>query len=608
MFFFYLSSKPYPQVKMNFLFIDQLFPGLVMDLRVLSRGTERYQLALYQHEGVLDLTENGTKLGNQDDPSERFRSFLALARENNADLGMTPEYACPWDVIRGVVGAPEQWPQAGKLWALGAESITPEQLTAFAAQYQGADVTVHFDQARLTGNGVFFDPLVYLFRATINDEPKLIVLIQFKTHHMGVWSGGELERNRLIEGREIYILRNHAGSVNLLTVICSEAMNFPAELDVTKRAAISWDDLPFLVLNPQVNPDPLHERFIAFRNFVFDQERKEIIGLNWNLSSKIGPHDLLREGTARSGIYMSSSEIDFKDKARIRKNHKLGLYYFYFGKTKHAYVLNSKPHAFLLEQLSVHITEGVQQQRMRNGPELNASYSHQADGTLAVNTAVSDDHLDCLVSLGCTNEFLSAAANCVLEKERLVCLSSGEFLPKSFDGWAGVDKLFSFRLLEATEVNNRITYTEDTSAGSHNQRRRYIEAVNELDGVILPDKQRYPDSLADLRTVPVQLAYAQDTDVNHVKFIEREKFRYNLVNEHGNMIKATVCYLGLSTLKKATEAFEFIQSVFETDSMNRQRVVVFYKEGLAPAVVADSFAGRIVITDEKGPSSFLSES
>jgi hypothetical protein len=590
----------------NFLFIEQIFPEVRINLRVLSRGTERYRLLMYQHEGVLDLTEKGSKLGNQDAPVEKFKSFFELAKEKNTDLVMTPEYSCPWDNIRGIVQNPELWPNDGKLWVLGAESITPAQIMEFYNQSNNNNVSVYFDRHRLNDNGVFFDPLVYIFKGTQNDEEKLFILIQFKTQHMGVRSGGDLERDRLIEGHEIYIIRNNIDSVNLLTVICSEAMNFPAMMDATQRANTGWNDRPYLILNPQVNPDPLHVDFIAFRKFVFDQERKEIIGLNWNLNSKIVKKNLLREGTSRSGLYLTSHDVNFDDHNRVRKNHRLGLYYFYFGKHKHAFILNSKPHGFLIENLSVHITEGVLPQRMRNGPELMESYFLQPDNTFA-RGEVSDDHLECLTALGCVNRFLTNAENCVIEKERLVCLSSGEFLPSTFESWAGLDKLFSIRLAEETEVNKRMTYAEDQSGDSQNQRQRYVAAVNELEGVILPDKSRYPGSIADLKSQPIYLGYAQTTDASHVKFIKREKFRYNLVNEQGEMVNATVCYLGLSDLKRATEAFEFLQSMFESDSMNRRRVVVFYKTGIHHAVKADGQAGRIVIPEETKPSSYLNE-
>jgi hypothetical protein len=590
---------------MNFVFIEQIFPDISLNLNALSRGTGRYRLALYQHEGVLSLTEGNTKLGNHDNPSNKFYSFFNKVRESNADLAMTPEYSCPWEVIRRLLDDPQQWPNDGKLWAIGAESITPKEIIDFTAQYNTNPIKVHFDESRLGENGVFFDPLVYLFRALVNNVPNLIVIIQFKTQHMGVRSGGDIERDRLKAGRDVYIIRNNADSVNLLTMICSEAMNFPQAMDMAQREALVWNDRPFLILNPQVNPDPVHERFIAFRNFVFEQEKKEIIGLNWNLNSKIGHQNLLRASGSRSGIYMTSPDIIFGDKSRMRNNHKLGMYYFYFGRTKHAFVLNSKPHVYIIDQLSVHITEGVPQQRMRNGPELIESYSFQPNGELIKNNIVSDDHLDCLDGLHCTNPFLTNATSCVLEKERLVCLSSYMFLPKTYEDWADLDKLFSVRLLEATEINNRISYTEDISAESQKQRQLYITAINELDSIILPDKRNYPESIADLKAYPVTLGYSQDIYANNSKHIEREKYRYNLVNQTGGMVKATICYLGVASLRQATEAFENIQSMFETDSMNRQRVVIFYKEGVRLAVKSDELAGRIVIADEKGPTSYL---
>ncbi|RZJ51250.1 MAG: hypothetical protein EOO19_01190, partial [Chryseobacterium sp.] len=260
---------------MNFIFIEQMLPGLQIDLRVLSRGTERYRMLLYQHEGVLGLTEHGTKLGNMADSTVKFRSFLDLACSEHPDLVMTPEYSCPWANIREILDDSEKWPAEGKLWALGSESITPEQLTGFATHYRSDQIVVHYDAGIFGGNGIFLDPLVYLFKATQNNEAKLIVLVQFKTQHMGVRTGGDLERDRLIEGRQIYIIRNNADSVNLIGVICSEAMNFPAAMGMQQRLDVGWNDRPFLVLNPQVNPDPIHEDFIAFRKFVTEQERKE---------------------------------------------------------------------------------------------------------------------------------------------------------------------------------------------------------------------------------------------------------------------------------------------------------------------------------------------
>ncbi|WP_439559040.1 hypothetical protein [Dyadobacter sp.] len=590
---------------MNFFFIDEILPGISINLRALSRGTERYRVLLYQHEGVLAFSD-GSKLGNLTDCTPQFRAFLNLARETSADLVMTPEYSCPWTNIREIMEDRSLWPVQGKLWALGAESITKEELRAFHSQYATDDKIFHFDATRLREELTFLNPLVYMFQASFGDNRMLVTLVQFKTKHMGVWGGGELERNHLIGGEVVYVLRNNVDSVNLLTLICSEAMNFPAAMGAAQLTQLGWNDRPFLILNPQINPDPLYSEFVAFRKFLFNQERKELISLNWNSSSKIGQDALLRGGTSRSGIYLNSNQVRFGDLGRIRKNHKLGLYYFYFGRDKHAYVLTSKAHAFLIENLSVNITEGVLAQRMRNGPEIMETFVLRASNTFVSEASISDDHRQVLLDLGCRNAFLNSADNCVLEKERLVCLSAGKFLSRPNESWSNLDQLFSIRLPESTENSKRVTFVEDTSDESRDQLKSYMVAVNTLDGEILPDKAQYPSSIADLKAQPVFLGYGQDVDDDHHKLIHKERYRYNLMNEEGQMIKATVCYLGMTTTQHAIQTYEFLQSMFEEDSMNRRRVVVFYKLGLVPLVIADVDAGRIVVVEERGLSSFLS--
>jgi hypothetical protein len=591
---------------MNFHFIDQILPEINIKLRVLSRGTERYRMLLYQHEGVLGFSEEQSKLGNLTDTSRQFRSFMTLARDKGADLVMTPEYACPWINICEIIENEDLWPADDKLWALGAESITPERLRSFQAKYDVDSKIVYFDTTRLKENLLFLNPLVYIFRARTGDDHKLVILIQFKTKHMGVWGGGELERNRLIEGQDVYIIRNNVNSVNLMTLICSEALNFSAAMGPNQRGEVGWNDRPFLILNPQINPDPLNTEFISFRKFVFEQERKEIISLNWSMSSRIGAAALLRGGTSRSGVYVSSNQVKFDDLDRIRKNHRLGLYYFYYGRDKHAYILNSKAHAFLIDNLSVSITEGIQAQRMRNGPEVMETFVLAPNHTFESKITISDNHQSILQDMGCQNVFLNSDGNCVLEKERLVCLSAGKFSHRLHDNWSNLDQLFSIRMLENTETNRRLTFVEDTTEETRQQLETYIAAVNTLDGEILPDKDQYPNSIADLRAYPIFLGYGQDVDHNHSKLIHKERYRYNLVNKDGSMIKATVCYLGSTTRTHAIKTFEILQSMFDTDSMNRRRVVVFYRLGLTPLSIADEDAGRIVVAEERGLSSFLS--
>jgi len=589
---------------MIFKTLDEILPGIEINLRVLSRGTGRYRMLLYQHEGTLCLSENETKLGNLTDTTAAFRSFLRLAKEKNVDLAITPEYSCPWSNIQEIIEAPDSWPADGKIWALGSESITPQQLIDFKRKFNDSDKIIYFDETRLNQNELFFDPLMYIFQGRVNGSQKLIILVQFKTLHMGVRSGGELERDRIILGQEIYIIRNNNNSINLLTLICSEAMNFPNAMNQQEKAKYNWNDHPFLVLNPQLNPDPIHPDFINFRRFMFEQERKEVISLNWNANSKIGKKELLQNGSSRSGIYLNSSDIQFENQVQINNNHKLGMYYFYASRNNHVFILNSKPHAYLLENLSVSITEGTPSQRLRNGPEVKEVYLLQDGSNLATMPTISDCHLECLEELGCENEFLNSQTNCILEKERLVCLTTGTFLSPPTTTWSSPEKLFSFRLKDNTEIIKRLTFAEDKDNESVQQRHQYIEAINVLDKEILPNKEKYPKSLADLKSFPVFLGYPQDATGK--KEIQRELYRYNLVTEEGKMVNATVCYLGLTSLRNATDTYIALRKLFDRGNMNWQRIVVYYKKGLETKIISHENPASYVNVEEKDPSSFLS--
>ena len=137
-----------------------------------------------------------------------------------------------------------------------------------------------------------------------------------------------MERNNLIVGSRIYILRNSPDSIRFMTLICSEAMNFEDNLQPQVRQTLMWADLPYLVFNPQLNPAPADSRFTDFRKFIFQSDNKEIISLNWNNRSTIGHGKMITHGSSRSGIYIKSDEINTTDYGRVKKNHALGLYYF----------------------------------------------------------------------------------------------------------------------------------------------------------------------------------------------------------------------------------------------------------------------------------------
>ncbi|MBB1644562.1 hypothetical protein [Sphingobacterium sp. UME9] len=571
---------------MEFKFIDDIFQGLTINLNVLKRTSEPYTTLLYQHEGVLSASDQ--RIGNRHDAAAKLRSYFTLLKETGADLALVPEYCCPFALLNEILNDPNKRPASNKLWAIGMESIKKDELVAYLGALD-ADIISYFDHRVLAVNKNFLDPLIYIFKAIKDGEEKLIVLVQFKNYHMGVWSGGDVERDNMIPGNEIYILRNCKTSVHMLSVVCSEAMNLSTEMNQNVQNDLLWGDVPFLVLNPQVNPGPSHPFFLGFRNFVLSVQRTEIIGLNWNNTSKIGGTELLRSKFSRSGIYTRTTDMNFKNLERIRENHKRGLYYFYYGADRHAFLLNSGAHAFLLKNTSVNINEGVAVQRMRNGPHLLSTYVFDANDNLQSVDEISDRHIDYLNSVGCRNAFLSDPENCVIEKELLACLSTGELPNKSSKNWSELNNIWSVKSVDNTEINRRITVAEDMDAESTRIRDKYAGLIEVLGTEILKNPTYMPDSLSDLRSEHLLLGYSKQRNTSNERLVGLQYFRCNITTVTGEMVWATVCYLDMASDERIGRVFEALQGLFDHDSRNRDRVVVFYKrDGIYQAKSSES--------------------
>ncbi|SEB02433.1 hypothetical protein [Pedobacter hartonius] len=577
---------------MQFKFLDEVIPSLTFDLAVLRRDTTRYSMLLYQHEGT--LFGSAERVGNNDQTLayKQSNAFLELLRQTNADLGVTPEYVVPWACLKEILDDTSKYPKNGKLWLLGMESIKKEDIAQFAADCTAASVKFHYDESVLEDQKSFLNTLIYVFWGKIEGTNRFIVIAQFKTKHMGVW-GTDLERNGMVDGKVIYVLKNNNSSVRLFTVVCSEAMNLAEALTAEARDYLHYEDSPYLLINPQVNPGPIHKHFLDFRNAVLSDERKEIISLNWSSNSRLGHDSLLKEGSGRSGIYTRSGQFSFGDTARIVKNHNLGMYYFYPGKDRHAFVLESKTSAFLIENLPVHITGGVAAQQRRNGPEVTAAFKLKNDFRWEALETVSDGHIDFLKNLDCENSFLMDPNQCILEKERLACLSSGEIPEKSDLHWSDVDKLLSLHFAETTEINNRATVAQDTSGASSDKRAYYAKAIEKLGGVILKDAENYPPSLAGLKNKTISVGYSQKKNTAHQKLTKENYFRYNMVAEGDEMIAATVCFLPLGGRADAVRVYERLRGLFTSDSMSKSRVVVYYETNQGFDCVSDLGAGSI---------------
>jgi hypothetical protein len=579
---------------MQFEFVSETF-NIPIDLTVLNRSVQPHNVLLYQHEG--ELTASAQRIGNAHDVRAKLRSFFDMARSQKVDLAITPEYSCPWENIEEIIANENLWPDLNKLWVIGAESITIDHLAAFDTQYNQGNVIIEFDRALLHETNHFFDPVVYLFRTTIQMVSKLFVLVQFKTMPMSVWSG-VVENNNIILGKKVYILRNAVNSIHFMTLICSEAMNFYDSLPGTVQEDLGWIDLPYLIFNPQCNSSPAHKNFSDFRQKLFAQDKKELIGLNWHRNSILNGKALIPGKSSRSGIFSKSPDISFQNIETTKSNHKKGLYYFTYKQHKYAFLLNSCIHIALLKLPPVSIVQGVELQKARSGPLVFKIFSMTAEGTPLELPHISDEHIDYLNEVGCANSFLTGD-NCIIEKERLICLTSG-YIPKKIGAlWKNLDNLYSVNYYEFREVNYRITVGGDSEAESLKQKKLYVGAVNELEKIIKDKQDIFPESVIFLKGQELQLGYYSSAD--------RDYYRYNIKSADGEKMPVTFCYLDQPTNEELERCFENLRDIYETGN-NASTVVIFYKRGDDFYVEYDENAGKFTNTNvANGPSIFKSQ-
>ncbi len=571
---------------MNFTDISTL--NITTELEVLKRDTQRYSSFLYQHKGV--FFADNTRIGNND-PEEaktKFINVLTKAKGENISLVLSPEYSCPKSVIDEIIANPELQPSQQKLWALGGESLNKVELKYFR-DLQSPNIHIQFEDCFTNSDKKYVDPLYYIFKGQHNGIDKLIILIQFKTKHMGGLWKTQIEPENLIEGNTIYIIKNDNQSVRLMTFICSEAMNFTAEYEKQLIEYHNWLDSPYLMFSIQFNPNPSHSNFLDFKKFVLSKDRKELIALNWGLSTTIfakGP--LYEENNApRSGIYFKTSdnELGYK-RNEIIANHKKGLYFLQIKREKRVYFLNREIELFKIHNKSVHIANGTDEQKRREGPNCANVYNLDLNyDVLEITSDIPDNHIDFWSSRGVLNDYLLDSTKSFIDKEILINISIGEVKAKEGNKWSEVINLNSFALNEADECNKRLTYLEDTYTESETVRSNYCSHIIELDNNILTNNSLYPHSLKRLKYKDFRLAYSNDaSDYN---------YRYNVVNENAEIQKATICYLGYASDRDIEHTYDELQKLFEKGTVGIDTIVVYYKRGNSIFDKSNSNAGAI---------------
>lgn len=463
-------------------------------LNILHEDDALATVALLQPQA--DVIANDRKIGPRDCDTAlaKVSAFLKNASERHSDLALTPEYYAPWSLVSQIGTALQ--PPVGALWAICFESIKPSELNSII------ETNLSFEWICNTPNAVgekeLLNCLVYFFQTCrINSEEKrIIALVQFKTAAMSD-TALQLERRKLILGDEIFVFRNREFSINLSSIICSDALAF----DPTTFHD-SWGQLPHILLHPQFNTNPIYEQFRDYRTRWSRQigDKKQIIALNWARNSSINQSESNLEHYGRSCFY--TKDILNFGHHQHRHNHDNGLYYTIGADRVHSFYLNFDEYAFDISICKVGRSGIAAAAANPAAPRISA-YNWQ-NGAWLPHSPIDSGFLPiCPWSINPIPAALTGATLHQLEKEIIINHATGYFSGNEGD----FSSIKSVQLGNG-EIIHRLTFLHDQSEAARTRRQSIFSKFLELCN-ILTNQTNFPVNLKYCSRTPKLGIYPQ---------------------------------------------------------------------------------------------------
>lgn len=523
-------------------------------LDILRPDVYPYDTAILQPTGR--ITGGDTYVRNIDpvEAKAKHLEFFNIALSKACSLAVTPEYSCPWDCIREMLST-SKFPGSGHIWAIGAESIQPEELEQFKTQFQGSYEIIH--EAYEVKTFKFFDPVCFFFNTEDQEgNLKKVILIQFKTKSLGD-APHHFERDRLILGKSIYKFRSReTHSINFVTLICSDVLGITNDQfdPVITRS---------LILHIQLNSNPRSPTYAQYRRFCFDaiSDDSEIICVNW--AEKVYCPETDPQGwdnISGSGIYLKSKKSDLSD-LRVNQNHSLGLYLTFWESFKtYVHYFNYAEHIFLYRNTKPWQQIGTNQQAGRTGPEMIETLNWvPATSKWALSVLVNDGFANACRRITGNLTSLLNLQNRPIDIERLLTLSHGF---ASIQSWSKVENQTFFHI-DASEILNRISFAQDNHASAIRSRDHFLSKFAVL-AEILTDANNYPITIKDL--------FGNSTLDASVS----EPIR-NLVSSSKS--PATVVYIGENPVVGEVEKiYANLQMLLANDKKDTFRLTIWYKD------------------------------
>ena len=225
---------------------------------------------------------------NDDNYNLLCRQAIKLAKSENVDIFITPEYAVPFSIIDEIATdtTDELRPSKRKIWCLCCEGIELSKFKKAIDRWEELGIRVLKDVLNNIITSNFVDTLIYIFKLENNT---LCFVPQLKTIPMSD-KNLECEARGMTCGETIY--RIGKGKVNqLCTIICADALNYR---DICLNTIFETGNENIIMLHPQLNSKPRYDAFSNLRHTLYNnQDGNHLIYITANCAF----------GTSLKGLY-----------------------------------------------------------------------------------------------------------------------------------------------------------------------------------------------------------------------------------------------------------------------------------------------------------------
>ncbi|MBI4836368.1 MAG: hypothetical protein HY817_03855 [Candidatus Abawacabacteria bacterium] len=504
------------------------------ELNCLRADASRYSVLLLQPHGEIEYCQDYVRNKNREIAELEFEKFLELGRNKLSDVVITPEYSCPWSVLERLI-LNNQMPSLGKLWVIGCESATPNELNALRARVQGQCKFIYDENFERSAGQRFLDPVCFLFR-TYSKETKsevTVAIVQFKTAPMGDGTM-RFETDNMIRGKRFYKFKNtSANSISLICLICSDSLAYATNQDHCLRQEFQNID-PSLILHVQLNQKPRNDRYTEYRKFCLQhRDQKDIICLNWARNIKLfdsndNGHSIDWENASASAIYSKSWSRNLVEDC-IQANQLKGFYLTYWSQTR-AYVgfLNFEHYAFLLTLTKVSQVNDDPAVQSPALPKMLMVFSWNQEN--AVFDEIQEVDSGAAAAFGASGIDVVQLGNLYatpLLLERLILLSCGEIRTNN-ETWPHVQSMASV-ILGNDESIRRLTFVQDNCDDAMGFRRRLLKQFSSFNS-LRSNAAKFPKRLERFK--------------NHLLVYDNSSTYSNLKTMGGTDELASALYLG----------------------------------------------------------------